>query len=117
MRGRNLNAVSDILKLQDALDDLVDTAEALRQPGATPDVATLGLLHRALEVALTETRAALEPAIHAGQRRGMTYLELALASGYGSTTTISKIMKLAPNGPPGTGNNPPSFRAPRRAKA
>ncbi len=68
----------------------------------------LGQIHMALVDALDEVREALTPAIHRGHDEDFTYLELATMSGYGSTTTISKIMKLRPGGPPGRG--PKSFR-------
>lgn len=71
------------------------------------DVEGLGNLHRALRAALAETEAALTPAIQAASRRGHTYVELAAMSGYGSVTTIVKIMKSAP------GPRPP--RGPRLA--
>ena len=66
----------------------------------------LGLIHMALVHALDEVREALTPAIHQGHDEDFTYLELATMSGYGSTTTISKIMKLHPGGPPGRGPKP-----------
>jgi hypothetical protein len=53
----------------------------------------LGNLHRALRLALAEVEEALAPKIVAGSKRGLTYVELASASGYGSTTTITKIMR------------------------
>jgi hypothetical protein len=53
----------------------------------------LGELHRALRLALAEVEEALAPKIVAGSKRGLTYVELASASGYGSTTTITKIMR------------------------
>lgn len=55
---------------------------------------TLGALHRALKAVLAETEAALVPHIIEGADH-MTYLELAHAAGYGSVTTITKIMRGA----------------------
>lgn len=92
--------------LMESLDELVARADPLREPTSQPDVAALGSLHRALRAALAETEAALTPAIHSASRRGHTYVELAALSGYGSVTTIVKIMKSAP------GPRPP--RGPRR---
>lgn len=54
----------------------------------------LGALHRALKAALAEVEAALVPHIIEGADH-MTYLELAHAAGYGSVTTITKIMRGA----------------------
>ncbi len=65
----------------------------------------LGNLHRALRLALAEVEQALAPKIVNGAGRGMTYVELASAAGYGSTTTITKIMK-AQGASPGRGPKP-----------
>jgi hypothetical protein len=59
----------------------------------THNLAQLGELHRALRRTLAEVEEALAPKIVAGSKRGLTYVELASASGYGSTTTITKIMR------------------------
>jgi hypothetical protein len=60
---------------------------------ASRSLSELGTLHRALRLALAEVEEALAPKIVAGSKRGLTYVELASASGYGSTTTITKIMR------------------------
>lgn len=65
----------------------------------------LGDLHCALRSALAEVEEALAPKIVNGAGRGMTYVELASAAGYGSTTTITKIMK-AQGASPGRGPRP-----------
>ena len=84
----------------DAMKDLRDVIAHYDEPTGWQfdglDIGALGNLHRALRAALAEIEAALTPAIHAGSARGMTYVELATASGYGSVTTIVKIMKSAP---------------------
>ncbi len=70
-------------------------------------LAELGLLHVALADALDEVRDALTPAIHRAHEEDYTYLEIAAMSGYGSTTTISKIMKsYAGATPPRRGPKP-----------
>ena len=73
----------------------------------------LGDLHRALKDALAEVEDALAPKIVAGSARGMTYTELAVAAGYGSPTTITKIMRDA-GASPGRGSNQPMQRRRRR---
>lgn len=75
---------------EDTLRDLTSGLDALT-------LAELGELHRALKAALTEVKAALEPAILAAGRRGMTYVELLHASGYGSMATVAAIMKANPS--------------------
>lgn len=65
----------------------------------------LGRLRRALMAALDEVEDALGPAIVRGAEEGMTYVELANAGGYGSVTTIVKIMKDA-GASPGSGRHP-----------
>lgn len=65
----------------------------------------LGDLRRALIGALEEVEVALGPAIVRGAEGGMTYVELAAAGGYGSVTTIVKIMKDA-GASPGSGRHP-----------
>jgi len=88
----------------EAMKDLRDVIAHYNEPTGRQfdglDIGSLGILHRALRAALAETEAALTPAIHAGSARGMTYVELATASGYGSVTTIVKIMKSAPTRAP-----------------
>ena len=69
-------------------------------------LAQLGDLHRVLRVAVTEVEEALAPKIVNGAGRGMTYVELASAAGYRSTTTITKIMREQ-GASPGRGNNQP----------
>ena len=68
-------------------------------------LADLGTLRRALIAALDEVEVALGPAIVRGAEEGMTYVELAAAGGYGSVTTIGKIMKDA-GASPGSGRHP-----------
>ncbi len=63
------------------------------RPATEMSLGELGNLHRALRLALAEAEEALAPKIVAGSKRGLTYVELASASGYGSTTTITKIMR------------------------
>jgi hypothetical protein len=65
----------------------------------------LGDIHRFLRYAVAEVEEALAPKIVGGAGRGMTYLELASAAGYRSTTTITKIMREQ-GASPGRGNNP-----------
>jgi hypothetical protein len=74
---------------------------------ASRSLTELGTLHRALRLALAEVEAALAPKIVEGARRDMTYVELAAAAGYGSTTTITKIMKEQGASP---GRGPKPFR-------
>lgn len=69
------------------------------------DLGHLGRLRRALMAALDEVEVALGPAIVRGAEQGMTYVELANAGGYGSVTTIVKIMKDA-GASPGSGRHP-----------
>jgi triphosphoribosyl-dephospho-CoA synthetase len=71
-------------------------------------LAQLGDLHRVLRAAVTEVEEALAPKIVNGAGRGMTYVELASAAGYGSVTTITKIMRKQ-GASPGRGNNPPRW--------
>jgi hypothetical protein len=66
----------------------------------------LGDLHRFLRYAVAAVEEALAPKIVEGARRGNTYVELASAAGYGSVTTISKIMREQ-GASPGRGKNPP----------
>jgi hypothetical protein len=56
----------------------------------------LGEFHRALKAALADVKAAMEPVIVREAHRGMTYVELAHTTGYGSFTTIAKIMRVHP---------------------
>ena len=77
-------------------------------------LAQLGDLHRALRDALVEVEDALAPKIVDGARQGKTYVELAVAAGYGSTTTISKIMRDQAASP-GRGSNQPRARRASRA--
>ena len=74
----------------------------------------LGELHRLMKDALAEIEDALAPKIVAGSARGMTYTELAVAAGYGSPTTITKIMRDA-GASPGRGSNQPMQRRRRVA--
>lgn len=78
----------------------------------------LGDLRRALLAALDQVEGALAPAIVAGFKSGMTYVEIANASSYTSTTTIVKIMRDQ-GASPGTGNTarPPGWRKRGRAAA
>ncbi len=75
----------------------------------------LGDLHRFLRLATAEIEEALVPAMVAGSAQGMTYVELASAAGYGSVTTIHKIMVRA-SAARGTGSNQPGQRR-RRASS
>ena len=95
--------------MQDLRADLERYADVTGNKFDGLDLSELGDLHRALRDALAEVEEALAPKIVSGAGRGMTYVELASAAGYGSVTTIVKIMKRAGAGP-GTGNNPPSAR-------
>lgn len=79
------------------------------------ELAALGDLHRALRAAVAEVEEALAPKIVEGARHGKTYVELASAAGYGSTTTITKIMREQ-DASPGRGSNQPLQRR-RRTKA
>ena len=74
----------------------------------------LGELHRLMKDALAEVEDALAPMIVRGSARGMTYTELAVAAGYGSPTTITKIMRDA-GASPGRGSNQPMQRRRRVA--
>lgn len=64
----------------------------------------LGRLHRELQRALVDVDQALAPRIAEGALAGLTYVELATAAGYGSTTTITRIMKAQGAGR-GSGGN------------
>jgi hypothetical protein len=81
--------------------------------GGPQSLSELGELRRALLDALEAVEDALVPAMIAGSRRGMTYVELANASSYASTTTITKIMRDAGYSP---GRGPKAFKE-RRARA
>ena len=102
-----------------AVDDpwliLRDAAEVGRPFKDTP-LHDLGELHRALRVALAEVEDALSPAIVLGAARGLTYTELAVAAGYGSPTTITRIMKEMGASTGRGGNQPRTRRARRRAE-
>ena len=99
------------LALMDAMTALWHSVDQMHDGGPLGDfdLRQIGALHRELRAALAEVEEALVPRIVAGAGEGMTYVELASAAGYGSVTTIVKIMKKAGAGP-GTGNNPPSTR-------
>jgi sarcosine oxidase delta subunit len=70
-------------------------------PLAECSLAELGELHRALKAALADVKAAMDPVIVREAHRGMTYVELAHTSGYGSFATIARIMRdhPVPKGP------------------
>lgn len=93
MVSMELNMI-DRLRIGVVADHLIDM-----------DLADLGRLRRALIAALDEVEVALGPAIVRGAEGGMTYVELAAAGGYGSVTTIVKIMKDA-GASPGSGRHP-----------
>lgn len=79
----------------EAMDRLVDMWHDAQTRPETPNLHVLGDLHKAILDALDEVREALVPAIVAGSRRDMTYVELATASGYKSITSIVKVMREA----------------------
>ena len=78
-------------------------------PSRDLDLRELGELHRALKAALVDVETALVPAVVGAAQEGMTYTELAVAAGYGSSTTIVKIMREA-GASPGRGRNQPQRR-------
>jgi hypothetical protein len=80
------------------------------------DLAALGRLRRELVRALAEVEDALSPAIVLGAARGLTYTELAVAAGYGSPTTITRIMKEMGASTGRGGNQQRTRRARRRAE-
>jgi hypothetical protein len=53
----------------------------------------LGVLHRELERALYETRAALAPKMREARDAGATYQQLIALSGYGSITSVVAVVK------------------------
>jgi hypothetical protein len=99
------NATGELMALLQAMRADVDP------PRATMQLEHLGDLRQALLNALAQVEEALAPAIVAGFKSGMTYVELANASSYASTTTITKIMRQQ-GASPGTGNTgrPPGWR-------
>lgn len=90
----------------DAVTELQHYLTALQgEPSRDLNLHELGDLHIALRSAMAEVEEKLAPLIARGADRGMTYVELASAAGYGSTTTITKIMK-AQGASPGRGPKP-----------
>ncbi len=88
-----------------ALKELLDTwhnEEGGWNAEIDPTLQELGALRRALLAAVEAVDVELGPAIVAGFRSGMTYVELCAVSGYSSTTTITKIMRDQ-GASPGTG--------------
>lgn len=79
-------------ELRDALDRL--SRQSRRIGLETNGLMQLGALRRALLDALEATEIELRPAIVRGwEDAGLTYVELANASGFSSVTTITKIMR------------------------
>lgn len=101
-------SMTDTLKLA-----IFDVDSAMDRNLAGHALADLGRLRRALMAALDEVEVALGPAIVRGAEEGMTYVELANAGGYGSVTTIVKIMKDA-GASPGSGRHPRNASRVRR---
>lgn len=100
----------------ESLDRLVDIWHGQATSSTSVSLSQLGRLHRALRAALAEVEDALAPKIVDGARHGKTYVELAVAAGYGSTTTISKIMRDQ-EASPGRGSNQPLQRRRRTPAA
>lgn len=80
------------------------------------DLDALGRLHIELRRALADVEEALVPEIVKGAQRGRTYVDLAVTAGYGSTTTITKIIREQ-GASPGRGSNQAPFRRRRSTAA